>query len=208
MFGRLMPGEGRFFDLFNELGNEIVLAAGEMAQMMAHFEDAERHAGAIDRIEKEGDKITHRTIEQLHKTFITPIDRDHIHQLVTAMDDILDLLQDTAQSVYLYDIRSITPEAAKLADICLGCGEKVRDAVAGLSSMDNAKRIMEICTEIDRLESEADHVMRSAIAKLFREEPDVRQLIKLRAVYELLEAVTDRCEDVANIIEGIILENA
>ena len=101
-----------------------------------------------------------------------------------------------------------TAEAKKLADICVTCCEKVKDAVTLLSNMDNAARIMAICADIDRLESEADHVMRAAIARLFREEPDVRELIKLRTVYEHLETVTDRCEDVANIIQGIVLENS
>jgi len=208
MLGRLMPREGRFFDLFNEHAAHIVAAGREMAALMADFSDFERHATAIDRIEKEGDHTTHRTIDMLRRTFITPIDRDDIHRLSTAMDDILDLLQDCAQSISLYDVRHATPEAIRLADICMACGAKVAEGVSLLNNMDHAQRILSVCTEIDRLESEADHVMRSAIAKLFREEPDVRDLIKLRAIYELLEAVTDRCEDVANIIQGIVLENS
>ena len=208
MLGRLMPQEGRFFDLFNEHADHIVAGSREMVALMHDFPSFARHAAAIDRIEKEADKVTHRTIEMLHRTFITPIDREDIHRLSTAMDDILDLLQDCAQSIQLYDVKGPTPESVKLAQICLACGEQVKEGVGLLDNMDHAKRILGICTEIDRLESEADHVMRAAIAKLFREEPDVRELIKLRAIYELLEAVTDRCEDVANIIEGIVLENA
>ncbi len=208
MLGRLMPQEGRFFDLFNEHADHIVAGSREMVALMNDFSSFARHAAAIDRIEKEADKVTHRTVEMLHRTFITPIDREDIHRLSTAMDDILDLLQDCAQSIQLYDVKGATPESTKLAQICLACGEQVKEGVSLLNNMDHAKRILGICTEIDRLESEADHVMRAAIAKLFREEPDVRELIKLRAIYELLEAVTDRCEDVANIIEGIVLENA
>ena len=208
MLGRLLPRDGRFFDLFNEHAALIVASAREMSALMAQFEEFERHAAAIDRIEKEGDRVTHRTMETLHKTFITPIDREDIHHLSTAMDDILDLLQDCAQSISLYDVRAATLELKRLADICLACAVKVSEGVSMLSNMDNAQRIFAACVEIDRLESEADYVMRAAIAKLFREEPEVRELIKLRAIYELLEAVTDRCEDVANILEGIVLENA
>jgi predicted phosphate transport protein (TIGR00153 family) len=208
MLGRLIPREGRFFDLFNEQAAHIVAASREMAELMADFTDFERHAANIDRIEKEGDHTTHRTVDMLRRTFITPLDRDDIHWLSTAMDDILDLLQDCAQSISLYDVRHATPEAKRLAEVCMACGAKVAEGVALLDNMDNAQRILSICTEIDRLESEADHIMRAAIAKLFREEPDVRELIKMRAIYELLEAVTDRCEDVANIIEGIVIENA
>ena len=124
------------------------------------------------------------------------------------MDDILDLIEDCAQSIFLYDVRFVTPETKKLAEICVACIEQVQAAVSMLSNMDNGPRILQVCEEIDRLESEADHVMRAAMAKLFRDEPDVRQLIKLRTIYELLETVTDRCEDVANIIEGIVLQNS
>ena len=208
MLGRLMPREGRFFDLFNEHAAQIVDAGKEMAALMADFSDFELHAAAIDRIEKEGDHTTHRTIDMLRRTYITPLDREDIHRLSTAMDDILDLLQDCAQTISLYDVRHATPEAKRLAEICMGCCAKVSEGVSMLDNMDHAQRILAVCTDIDRLESEADHVMRSAIAKLFREEPDVRELIKLRAIYELLESISDRCEDVANLIEGVVLENS
>lgn len=208
MFGRLMPKEGRFFDLFNEHAEEIVLGSRELAAMISSGKDPERHAYNIESIEKRADKITQSTIELLHKTFITPIDRDDIHRLITKMDDILDLIEDAAQLIFIYDLQVVTAEEKRLADICVDCGEKVRTAVKMLSNMKNASAIMRICDEIDRLESEADHVMRAAMAKLFRNEPDVRQVIKLRAVYQTMEAVTDKCEDVANIIEGILLQNS
>ena len=208
MFQRLMPRQGRFFDLFNEHAEQIVQGSHELAALMTNHDDLERRTYIIESIEKRADKITRTTIELLHKTFITPIDRDDIHQLISKMDDILDLIEDSAQLMFLYDVRDPTPEAKKLADICVTCCEKVKVAVALLSSMDNAAEIMTICNDIDRLESEADHVMRGAIARLFREEPDVRELIKLRTIYEHLETVTDRCEDVANIIQGIVIENS
>ena len=208
MFGRLMPFEGRFFELFNELAGEIVKGSRELAAMMASFDDLERRAFAIETIEKRGDRITHDAIELLHKTFITPLDRDDIHQLVTRMDDILDLMEDVSQSVFLYDIRKIPDEAKRLAEICVACAEKVRAAVKLLDNMKNAETIMKLCGEIDRLETDADQVLRAALAKLFRHEPDTRELIKFKEIYEHLETVTDRCEDVANIIEGIVLESA
>ena len=208
MFGRLMPFEGRFFDLFNDLATEVALAARELEAMMANFDDLERRAFAIETIEKRGDKITQETIELLHKTFITPLDREDIHRLVTRMDDTLDLIEDCAQSINLYDIRVVTAETRRLTEICVGCAERMQASVKALSNHRDPKATMAICTEIDRLESEADHVMRAAMAKLFRDESDLKQLIKLKAIYELLEAITDRCQDVANIIEGIALENA
>ncbi len=203
-----MPTEGKFFDLFNQHADLCVKGAKETVELMTNFNDLDMRVHAIESIEKQADKVTHETLESLHKTFITPLDRDDIHQLITRMDDILDLMEDVAQTISLYDIKAITPEAKRLAELCLSCTEKVKAAVEMLHNMDNARKILALCEEIDRFESEADHVMRAAMSKLFRDEPDVRTLIKLKAIYELLETVTDRCEDVANIIEGIIVENA
>ncbi|HXA46354.1 MAG TPA: DUF47 domain-containing protein [Burkholderiaceae bacterium] len=208
MFGRFMPNEGKFFELFVQHADLCVKGAKEMVALMTNFDDLENRTHAIEVLEKQADKVTHDTIELLHKTFITPIDRDDIHQLITRMDDILDLLEDAAQTISLYDLKVITAEARRLAELCLACAEKVRQAVGLLHNMDNSRQILTICAEIDRIESDADHVMRAAMSKLFRDEPDVRNLIKLKAIYEILETVTDRCEDVANIIEGILVENA
>ena len=208
MFGRLMPTEGKFFDLFNQHAALCVKGAHEMVGLMTNFDDLENRTHAVEIIEKQADKITYATVDLLHKTFITPIDRDDIHKLITRMGDILDLMEDAAQTVSLYDLKAVTPEAKRLAELCLACCEKVQQAVRLLSNMDNSHKIVAICEEIDRLESDADHVMRAAMSKLFRDEPDVRNLIKMKAIYEILETVTDRCEDVANIIEGIIVENA
>jgi len=208
MFGHLMPREGRFFGYFKELADLIVQSSNELQLLMSSFDDVERRRFNIETLEKKGDKVTRATVELLHKTFITPLDRDDMHRLVTRMDDILDLMEDSAQSISMYDVRAVTPDAVRLAELCVGCAEAVKTAVELLPDMDNARQILEVCGDIDRLESEADHVMRTAMAKLFRDEPDVRELIKLRTVYELLEEMTDRAEDVANIIEGIVLENA
>ena len=208
MFGRLMPTEGKFFDLFIQHAELCVKGGKELVSLMTNFDDLEHRVHAIETIEKQADKVTHTTLEMLHKTFITPLDRDDIHKLITRMDDILDLMEDVGQTIWLYDIKQITPEAKRLAELCQACCEKVLASVSLLSNMNNAREILNICAEIDRLESDADHVMRAAMSKLFREEPDVRNLIKLKAIYEILETVTDRCEDVANIVEGIIVENA
>jgi len=208
MLGRLMPREGRFFDLFNAHAERIVEGGRELAAMIGTFTELEAHAQRIDTAERAADKITHETIALLHKTFITPFDRDQIHQLITTMDDILDLTQDVAESIALYDLRRITPEAKQLAEINQMCCERVRTAVSLLTNVKRPADILKSCEEIDRLESDADRVLRAAMSKLFRDEPDVKQLIKLRTIYELLETISDRCEDVANIIEGIVLENS
>jgi uncharacterized protein len=211
MFGKMMPKEGRFFDLFNQHGDRIVAGGQSLVLLFSEFDtvlNRQKHTESIDALEKQADKITHETIALLHTTFITPFDREDIHKLITQLDDILDLMQDVAESMILYDIQAVTPEAQQLADLSAKACERVQAAVKLLSSMDNASAILKICQEIDRLESDADRVMRAAMSKLFRDEPDVRQLIKLKAIYELLEQVSDKCEDVANIIEGVVLENA
>jgi len=205
---RLLPREGKFFDYFNQHAEHAVLAAVELRALLADIGDLELRRRNIEKHEKQADQITHHTIQLLHQTFVTPLDRDEIHQLITTMDDTLDLMEDVAQCLFLYDVRAVTSEAQRLADICVSCTEKVRDAVAKLESMDHPDAILKVCAEIDRLEADADHVMRSAMAKLFREEPDAKEIIKLKEIYQLLESVTDKCEDVANLIEGIVLENA
>jgi len=208
MFARLMPHEGRFFEFFSEHATLILQGATELEAMMKNASESETRSRNIKTIENKADTVTHQTIQLLHHTFVTPIDRDQIHMLITRMDDILDLMEDVSQSVFLYDLRQIPDEAMRLAQICVACAERVKAAVDLLDNMGNADKIMKICTEIDRHETDADRVLRSALAKLFRQESDTRELIKLKGIYELLEAVTDRCEDVANIVEGIVLENA
>jgi hypothetical protein len=208
MLGRLMPREGKFFDLFNAHGERIVEGARELAAMIGTFSELDAHARRIDDAERAADKITHECISLLHKTFITPFDREQIHSLITAMDDILDLIQDVAESIALYDLRSVTPEAKQLAEICQLTCDRVKATVALLTNVKSSSAILKLCEEIDRLESDADRVMRSAMSKLFREENDLKQVMKLRVIYDLLESITDRCEDVANIIEGIVLENS
>jgi predicted phosphate transport protein (TIGR00153 family) len=207
-----MPREGKFFDLFNAHAEQVVLGSQALAGFLAVFnesgEEAEKQCDRIDVAEKTADRITHETMRQLHTSFITPLDREEIHQLITNLDNILDLTQDVAHTVTMYNVRHITPEAIRLSGIVQKCAERVREAVGLLSSMDNGARILDLCREIDELESAADREMRGAMSRLFREEPDVRELIKYRAIYELLETVTDRCEDVANIIEGIVIENS
>jgi uncharacterized protein len=212
LFSRFMPKEGKFFDLFNAHAELVVQGGRQLALLVGELdqgpENLARHTQAIDEVERRADKITHDAIALLHTSFNTPLDRDEIHSLIVRMDDILDLIQDFAESMYLYDVRKLTPEACHLADLSASCCERIRSAVVLLHDMDHAKAILKTCEEIDQLESDADRAMRTGITKLFRDHVDTRELIKLKGIYELLEAITDRCEDVANIIEGIVLENS
>jgi predicted phosphate transport protein (TIGR00153 family) len=208
---RLMPREGRFFSLFESHARLIVDGARALAGVLRDYQNgADREAGLklIEEAEHAADRITYETVELLHTTFVTPFDRDDIHRLISRMDDVLDLIQDTGESLVLYDIRTVTPEATELAELLLRCVESVQAAMKLMRSMADAPALLAICEEIDGLESAADKVMRSAISRLFREETDVRQVIKLKAVYESLESATDKCQDVANVIESVVLENA
>ena len=210
-FSALMPREARFFALFNRHAQCIVDGGDAVVKLVNGYSDQKLRAELIQQIgdiERAADKVTYETVSLLHSTFITPFDRMDIHRLISGMDDILDLMQDVAETIVLYDIRKITPESRQLAEICQMCCERVRTAVSLLKNVKDVEAILKTCQEIDRLESDADRVMRSAMSKLVRDEADVKQLIKLRTIYELLEQITDRCEDVANIIEGIVLENS
>ncbi|MGQ0430526.1 MAG: DUF47 domain-containing protein [Gammaproteobacteria bacterium] len=206
----LMPRERQFFALFDQHAGLVVQGARTLDELLAGYTDNGRRDALIAKIqslEHEADEVTHQTVALMHNTFVTPFDRDQINKLIQRMDDILDLIQDTAESLMLYDVHQLTPEVQHLADLVQVCCTRVHDAVTKLSNMDNGPAILKICQEIDSLESDADRVMRGAISKLFRQEQDVRQLVKLKAVYELLELTTDKCQDVALVIEGVVLEN-
>ena len=209
-FSALMPRETRFFDLFDRHGALIVEGSQAVIELVRDYADTTRRAELIQRIgelERSADKVTHEAISLLHLTFITPFDRNDIHRLISGMDDILDLIQDAAESMHLFDIQTLPPDALRLAELLDACCSRVREAVGLLSSMDNAQKALALAQEIDAHESEADALMRAAISRLFREESDVRQLIKHKNVYEYLENAIDKCQDVANIIEAVVVEN-
>lgn len=214
LFGKLLPREGNFFALFDEHAARITEGSRAFMLMVQNYGDLtlrERYAGEVDAAERAADKITAEVNRLLHKTFITPIDREQIHSLINAMDDVLDLVQDATETMSLYDVRAMTEEVQRLADLSAKCCERVQHAVSLIPKLnvhEVGEAAIKTCEEIDKLESDADRVMRAAMSKLFREQDDVRELIKLKTIYELLESISDRCEDVANLIEGIVLENA
>ncbi|MBL8350643.1 MAG: DUF47 domain-containing protein [Burkholderiaceae bacterium] len=214
LFGKLLPREGNFFELFNDHGRAIADGARSFMAMVQSYADEtqrQKHAADVDNAEKQADRITAEVHRLLHKTFITPIDREQIHDLINAMDDILDLLQDSSEVMSLYDLKSISDDVLRLGEISVKCCDRVQHVVSLLPQLSKAavaEAALKTCEEIDRLEGDADRVMRSAMSKLFRDNIEVRELIKLKAVYEHLESISDRCEDVANIVEGIVLENS
>ena len=214
LFGKLLPREGNFFELINDHGQHIADGARSFMAMVQNYADETlrlKHAADVDHAEKQADRITAEVHRLLHKTFITPIDREQIHDLINAMDDILDLLQDSSEVMSLYDLKNVSEDVLRLGEISVKCCDRVQHVVSLLPQLSKApvaEAALKTCEEIDRLESDADRVMRSAMSKLFRDNIEVRELIKLKAVYEHLESISDRCEDVANIVEGIVLENS
>jgi uncharacterized protein len=214
LFGKLLPREGNFFELFNQHGGHIVEGARAFILLIQNYADPdlrEKYGNEVGNAERSADRVTAEVNRLLHKTFITPIDREQIHGLINAMDDILDLLQDATETMALYDVRAMTDEVLRLGDLSAKCCERVQHAVSLLPKISQpatAEAAIKTCEEIDKLESDADRVMRAAMSKLFREETDVRELIKLKTIYEQLESISDRCEDVANLIEGVVLENS
>ena len=206
MLNRFFPREENFFVLFDNSAGLILKGTEAFRAMLDDLENVESRTRQIKDIEHQCDEVTHSTVQLLYQTFITPLDREHIYSLISKMDDILDTLEAASERVILYDIKKSTPETIQLADICVKSAQEIKVMVSGLNKMKKPQEMIKSCVEVNRLENDADNVLRKAISKLFREEPDTRNLIKYKEIYELLESVTDRCEDVANIVEGIVLE--
>jgi uncharacterized protein len=208
MFGRFLPREHGFFDFFDRHAHKTADGAKEFLALASGTLDVDAGAKRIKEIEHETDVITHHCVEALHKTFITPLERDDIYRLITRMDDIMDFVEAASERIALYEIRAMTPEIKALAEVLVRATEEVQRAVRGLRDMRHADAIIKSCIEINRMENEADEILRSAVARLFKEERDPITVIKWKEIYENLENATDRCEDVANIIEGVVLEHA
>jgi uncharacterized protein len=208
MFGRFLPRETSFFDFFEQHAALTVEGTQEFLSLVSTGTNIEARAKRIADIEHETDVITHRCVEALHKTFITPIDRDSIHRLITKMDDIMDYVEAASERLALYELRTMTSDVRDLADVLHRSAVQVELAARGLRNLKDPQSILKQCIDINRLENEADQILRRAVARLFKEEKDPIMVIKWKEVYENLEMASDRCEDVANIIEGVILEHS
>jgi hypothetical protein len=205
---QLFPKEERFFDYFDRASEKIVSGIRLFNEMMQDLSNAEEKAKRIKDVEHEADHITHETVAKLHTTFVTPIDREFIYALITKMDDILDLIESACERVFLYKIKTSTPEALDLVNILEKAVEQVAKGVSGLRDLKHSRSILDICIEINRLENDGDRTYRNALSVLFNSPSDPIEIIKWKDVYETLEDAIDRCEDIANVLEGIVLENA
>jgi uncharacterized protein len=207
MFSRFFPSEGKqFFDLFEQHAQKTLEGAKLLHAMVSAPHDTAEQARRIKEVEHEGDVITHTAVEILHKTFVTPIDRGDIHRLISRMDDILDLIEATAERIWLYKVVTRDEDAVGLAEVLVESVTQVNRAMVGLRNLKDRDGLIKICMEINRLENEGDTLLRSALGRLFSGDKDPITIIKLKEIYDFLEDAVDRCEDVANILEGVALE--
>ena len=203
-----IPKEEKFFGLFEESAHNMVKTAQGLRKMIDTWEHVEGRVSEITELEHQGDTITHQIMEQLHRTFITPFDREDIALLAHSLDDVVDFIHATADAMFLYKVNSPGQKAKELADIIVQAATEVEKAMPRLRHRAELKQVLPYCVEINRLENMADRVYRSAIAELFDDSTDVAQIIKWREIYEHMESATDRCEDVANALEGVALKHA
>ena len=204
-----VPKDVGFYDLFEQETANIVIAAEKLVDLFDNYEDVEAKAQELKRLEHEGDVITHKIIARLHRTFVTPIDREDITQLVNSMDDIMDFIEAAGRTAFLYGITEPTERSRELARIVLKMARKLNEVVPRLRRRDQYTWILKQCVEINTLENEADDVQHTALAELFEVcQLNTCDVIKWREIYDHLESATDRGEDVANVLEGIVLKHA
>ena len=204
---RLIPKEESFFDLFEQLAEILLKAAGLLVEATEHVETLHENAKRVERLEHDGDQITHELMTRLNRTFITPIDREDIHELGTALDDVLDLIEAATERFVLYKIKAMSPPAQQIAKVIQQQTQEIHRMMPKLRRL-RREHVMEHCIEINRLENVADRLLRDAFAALFDGTPDPITVIKWRELYEFLESATDKCEDVANVVEAVALKNA
>jgi predicted phosphate transport protein (TIGR00153 family) len=204
---RFLPRDEKFYDFFEKGARQVVQGAICLEELLKNFDDVQVKTKKIKAIEHEGDLITHDTIENLNRTFITPLDREDIHDLITAIDDVLDYIEACAERLYLFKIQKTTEEAVLICGVLVKAVKELEQAVSNLRRLKEADSILKHCAEIDRLENEGDYLNRAAVAKLFEPDSNPLEVIKWKEIYETMENAIDRCEDVANVLEGIALKN-
>ena len=209
MLEKLMPRSDDFFSDFEAQAAATVEGATLLKALLDDFTDVPQKCQAIKDVEHRGDEVTHRAFSRLHTQFITPFDRDEIHRLLSRIDDVLDLADAASERLGLYDITEILPEARELAAVFVAQVKKMEEAVKGLRDVKkNPRAILEACKEMNSLENQADHLTRRTMAKLFTRGNDPLYVMKWKEIIDLIEEATDRAEDVANVIEGVVLEHA
>jgi len=202
----IMPREPKFFDLFERSVANVATAAKELATFFEDYKNVPQKVARMTELEHNGDAITHQIMEQLHRTFVTPLDREDIALLTERLDDVMDFIEDAANAMLLYRIEQPTTRAKEMAAILVALTDELVIAVPHLRNRSKMKEMLEHCVEINRLENEADAIVRHALAELFDGTP-ITEVIKWREIYEHLETAVDKGEDVANVLEGVVLKH-
>lgn len=206
MLKRLLPRQDNFFQLFERAADKLQMASTEFSNMLQHLDNQQHYVDLIAKHEEEADQIAYANFELLHKTFITPFDRHDIHQLTSNLDDIIDLINRIAQRFPYYHLKEVPPEAIRLSQLSAEATSHVKESIYCLHSLKNSSEIFKHCQEIDKVESKAHQVVLAGEKKLFLDENDFKQFFKLKEIYSHTKLVINRCQDVANILKGIILE--
>jgi uncharacterized protein len=202
----LLPKEGKFFKLFEESAQNAVEVAQKLKDLLYTWDNIEDRVAGIADLEHKGDNITHQIATELHRTFVTPFDREDITLLAQSLDDVTDFIHSAADFMLLYSVEQPTNRAKELADVIVEITLETQKAVGQLKKHIDQREMLKYCVEVNRMENVADRIFRSALAELFANTTDVRLLIKWREIYEHMETVTDRCEDVANVLEGVAIK--
>ena len=202
----LIPKDTSFFQMFEAMSDNLVTGARTLVDLFASYKDVERTIDTVQKIERQGDELTHGVLTKLNQTFITPFDREDIHQLASSLDDVLDFVNASGARLVMYRISNPPPAAGELAKIILLQSQELQKAVALLQKQKNGD-VLAHCVEINRLENEADQVSQKGIATLFDNERDPINLIKIKELLEFLERATDKAEDAANVLETVVLKN-
>lgn len=203
-----IPRQPKFYDLFEKSTANLVVAAGKLVDLFDDYTDLELKVSRLKDLEHEGDTITHEIMHNLHRTFVTPFDREDIAKLANSLDDVMDFIEAAARTCLLYRIDKPIDRACELAQIILLCTHKLNEVMPLLHHRDQFDKVLEQCIEINRLENEADDVNHAALAELFDNTKDLSQIIKWREILEHMESATDRAEDVANVLEAVVLKHA
>jgi len=204
LLNRILPREASFFDIFGALAENVHASAKAFIELLEEFNDVPARVGLIKEYEHKGDDMTHTLMTRLNQTFITPMDREDIHALASAIDDVVDLIDASASRLVLYRVDTVRPGVVELAR---KLGEATAEVVAAVGMLEKQDQVLQHCIEINRLENECDRICRTLIAQLFEEEKDPVQIIKWKEIIETMETATDKCEDVANVLESVVLKS-
>jgi uncharacterized protein len=202
---QLIPRDGKFYDLFNDQAENIYEAAQKLVILFRDFNDVEKRVAEIKVAEHKGDQITRSVMTKLNQTFITPFDREDIHALSSALDDVMDLVDAAASRLIVYKVKSVTPGALQLADVILRGAEIL---VKAISELKRPQTILKYCEQLNQIEEESDRIKGECIAKLFEDSTLPIEVIKWKEIYEVLEAATDKCEDVSDVLAAVALKSA